>query len=576
MNALDFFVLIGTMLSIIIYGTWKARGSKGLDGYLLGNNTMKWGTIALSVMATQASAITFLSTPGQAFEDGMGFVQFYFGMPIAMIIIAVVVVPLYHRLKVYTAYEFLERRFDLKSRVLAAFLFLVSRGLAAGITIYAPAIILTTIMKWDLNITILIIGVLVIIYTVSGGTKAVAETQKHQMFVIMAGMVVAFVVLVMSMPAEVQFGGAVTVADQLGKMQAIDWHFDPSSRYNIWSGLTAALFLFLAYFGTDQSQVQRYLSGKNIQEIRVGLLFNGFMKIPMQYSILFVGVLVFVFYQFTAPPIFFNPVGLEKGYQSKYEAELRLLEEEHKSVFEQKKKTLLTMLSAKKQGDKQQFERLATAARALDQRQKDLESRAAGLLKKIDPDLYEKDADYVFITFVLNYLPHGLIGLLMAVIFAAAMSSTSSELNALGSTTVVDFYKRLITREASDSHYLFMSRLFTVFWGLLALLFAIFASQLDNLIQAVNILGSVFYGPILGIFLVAFGVRFVKAHAVFAATLVSELVILILYFKTRSGTLELGYLWFNPIGALLVVLLGILFQLFMKSKEVSKSENGNI
>ena len=275
MNALDFFVLIGTMLSIIIYGTWKARGSKGLDGYLLGNNTMKWGTIALSVMATQASAITFLSTPGQAFEDGMGFVQFYFGMPIAMIIIAVVVVPLYHHLKVYTAYEFLERRFDLKSRVLAAFLFLVSRGLAAGITIYAPATILTTIMKWDLNITILIIGVLVIIYTVSGGTKAVAETQKHQMFVIMAGMVVAFVVLVMSMPEEVQFGGAVTVADQLGKMQAIDWHFDPANRYNIWSGLTAALFLFLAYFGTDQSQVQRYLSGKNIQEIRVGLLFNG-------------------------------------------------------------------------------------------------------------------------------------------------------------------------------------------------------------------------------------------------------------------------------------------------------------
>jgi len=560
MNTLDFIVLFGTMLSIVAYGIWKTRGSKGLEGYLLGNNSMKWGTIGLSVMATQASAITFLSTPGQGYEDGMGFVQFYFGMPFAMIILSAFVVPLYHKMKVYTAYEFLEKRFDLKSRALAAFLFLISRGLAAGITIYAPAIILSSMLAWDINVTILIIGILVIIYTVSGGTKAVAETQKHQMFVIMAGMIVAFIVLINLLPDGVGFKEASFVADKMGKMNAIDLKFDPSSRYNVWSGLTAALFLFLAYFGTDQSQVQRYLSGKSVKEIRIGLMFNGILKIPMQYSILLVGIMVFVFYQFTAPPIFFNQSGLNKGYKSKYETELKTLESKHKLVFEKKKATVLDMLAAEKTGDEARVRQLQAKANNLNRQQKQMENDATVILQKADPDIYEKDSDYIFITFVMNYLPHGVIGLLMAVIFAAAMSSTSSELNALGSTSTIDFYKRMVNDKGTDKQNLFMSRLFTVFWGILALIFAIFASQLDNLIQAVNILGSVFYGPILGIFIVAFAVKYVKANAVFIATVISEIFIIVLYFMSRDGSLALGYLWFNPIGALLVVFISMIIQ----------------
>jgi Na+/proline symporter len=566
MNALDFLVLFGTMLSIVVYGIWKTRGSKGLEGYLLGDKSMKWGTIGLSVMATQASAITFLSTPGQGYEDGIGFVQFYFGMPIAMIILAVYVVPLYHKMKVYTAYEFLENRFDLKSRALAAFLFLISRGLAAGITIYAPAIILSSILAWDINITILIIGTLVIAYTVSGGTRAVAETQKQQMIVIMAGMVVAFVVLIQLLPAGVGFKEAVMVADKMGKMDAIDLEFDPSSRYNIWSGLTAAVFLFLAYFGTDQSQVQRYLSGKSVKEIRIGLLFNGFFKIPMQYSILLVGIMVFVFYQFTAPPIFFNQAGLDKGYESKYSAELELLETEHMAVFEKKRDVIQELLTAEKEGSAALIEQYTIEANELNAEQIVLEDKATEILQKVDPDIYEKDSDYIFITFVINYLPHGLIGLLMAVIFAAAMSSTSSELSALGSTTTIDFYTRMINTNGSDKQNLFMSRMFTVFWGILALLFAIFASQLDNLVQAVNILGSVFYGPILGIFIVAFAVKHVQGNAVFIAAVISEVFIIFLYFIIRDGSFELGYLWFNPIGALLVVFIAIIVQLFMPKK----------
>ena len=563
MNTLDFIVLFGTMFSIVAYGIWKTRGSKGLEGYLLGNNSMKWGTIGLSVMATQASAITFLSTPGQGYEDGMGFVQFYFGMPFAMIILSAFVVPLYHKMKVYTAYEFLEKRFDLKSRALAAFLFLISRGLAAGITIYAPAIILSSMLAWDINVTILIIGILVIIYTVSGGTKAVAETQKHQMFVIMAGMIVAFIVLINLLPDGVGFKEASFVADKMGKMNAIDLKFDPSSRYNVWSGLTAALFLFLAYFGTDQSQVQRYLSGKSVKEIRIGLMFNGILKIPMQYSILLVGIMVFVFYQFTAPPIFFNQSGLNKGYKSKYETELKTLESKHKLVFEKKKATVLDMLAAEKTGDEARVRQLQAKANNLNRQQKQMENDATVILQKADPDIYEKDSDYIFITFVMNYLPHGVIGLLMAVIFAAAMSSTSSELNALGSTSTIDFYKRMVNDKGTDKQNLFMSRLFTVFWGILALIFAIFASQLDNLIQAVNILGSVFYGPILGIFIVAFAVKYVKANAVFIATVISEIFIIVLYFMSRDGSLALGYLWFNPIGALLVVFISMIIQLVL-------------
>ena len=567
MNTLDFIVLFTTMITIVVYGIWKTRGSKGLEGYLRGDSNMKWGTIGLSVMATQASAITFLSMPGQSYRDGMGFIQIYFGMPFAIIIIAAFVVPLYHRMKVYTAYEFLENRFDLKSRALTAFLFLVSRGLQAGITIYAPAIILSLILGWDINITILIIGVLVIIYTVSGGTRAVAETQKYQMIVIMAGMVFAFVILLMRLPEGMDFSNAMVVATEMGKMQAIDLNFDPTSRYNIWSGLFAGLFLSLAYFGTDQSQVQRYISGKSVKEIRAGLLFNGIFKIPMQYSILLVGVLVFVFYQFTQPPIFFNEVGLDKGYQSKYVSELRLIESEHIAVFEDKRDAIQSMVEANKSGNHEAVKKLSQEANLLNQKQLDLEKEASDILIKADPDIYAKDSDFVFITFVMNFLPHGIIGLLIAVIFSAAMSSSSSELSALGSTTTIDFYKRMVNKDGSDKQNVFMSRLFTVFWGVLALLFAIFASQLDNLIQAVNIIGSVFYGPILGIFIVAFAVKFVKGHAVFIAVVISEIAIIVLYFMGRNGSFELGYLWLNPIGAMLVVFISMMIQLMLPKQE---------
>lgn len=538
-----------------------------------GDNSMKWGTIGLSVMATQASAITFLSTPGQGYEDGMGFVQFYFGMPIAMVILALWVVPRYHKMNVYTAYEFLESRFDLKSRALAAFLFLVSRGFAAGITIYAPAIILSTILHWDLNTTILIIGVLVIVYTVSGGTKAVAETQRYQMLVIMAGMVVATVVLMNRLPDNISFGDAVAVAGSMGKMEAIDLEFDPTSRYNIWSGLFASVFLFLGYFGTDQSQVQRYISGKSVREIRAGLLFNGIFKIPMQYSILLVGVMVFVFYQFVSPPVFFNEPALEKGYQSKYATEITDLEKRHKDVFEMKKAKIADMLAARESDNEQDFTRLSSEVNLLNIQQKEIEDEVAGILVKVDPDIYAKDSDYVFITFVLNYLPHGLIGLLMAVIFSAAMSSTSSELNALASTTTIDFYKRFVNDTGSDKQNLFMSRLFTVFWGILALLFAIFAAQLENLIQAVNIIGSVFYGPILGIFMVAFLLKYVKGSAVFIGAVLGELIIVWIYFMTRSGALELGYLWLNLIGAVLVIAIASFVQLLLNLKNSKSTLN---
>ncbi|MCF6359978.1 MAG: sodium:solute symporter [Cyclobacteriaceae bacterium] len=563
MNSLDFIVLFGTMLSIVLYGIWKTSKSRDLNSYLLGDNSMKWGTIGLSVMATQASAITFLSTPGQAYQDGMGFVQFYFGMPLAMIILSAVVVPLYYKLKVFTAYEFLEQRFDLKSRALTAFLFLISRGLAAGITIYAPAIILTSILNWDINITILIIGIVVIIYTVSGGTKAVAETQKQQMIVIMGGMAVAFIVLLTKLPENVGLNEALTVAGKMGKMDMIDWEFDMNNRYNIWSGMIAALFLFLAYFGTDQSQVQRYLSGKSIKEIRLGLLFNGVFKIPMQFSILLVGVLVFIFYQFTMPPMFFNQTELDKLENSKYEQEYSVLKKEHQAVFEAKRAKLEAFVIADKAGDNIKADALSQDINELNAKQDAIKANTVGLMQQVNEDVDAKDSDYVFITFVMNHLPHGLIGLLIAVIFSAAMSSTSSELNALASTTVIDFYKRMVNSTGSDSHYLFMTRLFTALWGVLALMFAMFASQLDNLIQAVNILGSVFYGPILGIFIVAFGVKYVKSNAVFIATFVSEGVIIWLYL---SDTLGISYLWFNPIGALLVVVIAVVLQTIMPKK----------
>ncbi|MGZ5304381.1 MAG: sodium:solute symporter family transporter [Bacteroidia bacterium] len=570
MSLLDWIVLGGTLAFIVGYGTWKTRGSRDMEAYLRGDNTSSWWTICLSIMATQASAITFLSTPGQAFEDGMGFVQFYFGLPIAMVIISITAVPIFYRLKVFTAYEFLENRFDLKTRSLAAFLFLVQRGLAAGITIYAPAIILSSILGWNLNYMVIIIGSLVTIYTVAGGSKAVSVTQKQQMAVMMGGMLIAGIIVWQLLPDDISFGEAIQVAGKMDKMNVVNFNFDLETRYTFWSGITGGLFLALSYFGTDQSQVARYLTGSSIAESRTGLLFNGLLKIPMQFFILFIGVLVFVFYQFNKPPVFFNSVETQKLQTSAYAPQYKQLEEKHEQVFNRKQQEVNKLITALRAEDETH---IAQSRKILQQQEaelKNIRTEVKSLITKNDPAAETKDTDYVFISFVMKYLPHGIVGLLIAVILSAAMSSTSSELNALASTTVVDIYKRSVYSGGSEKHYVNASKGFTLAWGALAIFFATVASMLDNLIQAVNLLGSLFYGTILGIFLVAFYIKFIKANAVFIAALLAETVVLALYFLGSYGYLgfEISFLWFNVIGCVLVVWFGLILQMLLPQKPV--------
>ncbi len=556
MNLIDWTILFGTLLFIVAYGVWKTRGSRNIESYLLGDKSMKWWTIGLSVMATQASAITFLSTPGQAFDDGMRFIQFYFGLPLAMVILSITFIPIYYRLKVYTAYEFLESRFDLKTRSLASLLFLVQRGLAAGITIYAPSIILSTMLGWNLGSTTLVIGTLVIIYTVSGGTKAVSQTQKQQMAVMMGGMIIAGILIIFLLPKDISFGDAVNVAGKLGKMNIVNLEFDITDRYNIWSGLIGGLFLSLSYFGTDQSQVARYLSGKSVAESRLGLLFNGLLKIPMQFIILFIGVMVFVFYLFVQPPVYFNKTETDNLLGSEYKSDYNNLQQTHSRLFDIKKDQTYALVDAIDRNDESAIEQLQLEMAQTDADSKKVKAEVFSLIKKVNPDAEERDTDYVFITFIMNHLPHGLIGLLLAVIFSAAMSSASSEINALASTSTVDIYKRSVAKKRSDKHYLNASKLLTLFWGILAILFATFASKAENLIQFVNIVGSIFYGTILGIFLAAFYVKKIKGNAVFWAAIIAESIVLILFFFT-----DVAYLLFNIIGCVLVIILAIIIQL---------------
>ncbi|MFY0690160.1 MAG: sodium:solute symporter [Cyclobacteriaceae bacterium] len=563
MNGLDLFVLFGTLVSIVVYGVLKTRGQQNMQGYLLGDNTLKWGTIGLSVMATQASAITFISTPGQAYESGMAFVQNYFGLPIALIIVSVVFIPIYYKLKVYTAYEYLERRFDVKTRILGAFLFLIQRGLAAGITIYAPAIILSTILDWNLTLTILVTGFLVIVYTVAGGTKAVSITQKQQMAVIMGGMFIAFAMLINYITDFISFGDAVSVAGILDKTNAINFSFDFETRYNVWNGLAAGLILQLSYFGTDQSQVQRYLGGKNIAESRMGLMFNAIFKIPMQFFILFIGVMVYVFYIFYAPPVHFKEQSLEVVRNSEYADELNVLEDNYTTLLDQRKSTTLALTEALPEDR----EVLADQLAIIDGQSEKVRGEVKDLIVKVDSTIETKDSDYVFLTFILNYLPHGLIGLLIAVILSAAMSSTSSELNALASTTSVDFYKRLFRTEGTDAHYLLASKGFTFLWGVLAIFFAFLAKNSENLIEAVNIIGSLFYGTILGIFLVAFFFKRVGGTAVFIAALVAECVVIGCHFATTAGYFKLAYLWYNAIGVVLTIVIALILNIFFKVRK---------
>jgi len=596
MKELDWIVLIGTLAAIVGYGTWKTRGRKSAEDYIKGGNTSKWWTIGLSVMATQASAITFLSTTGQAYSDGMGFVQFYFGVPIAMVIICMVFIPLYHRLKVYTAYEFLENRFDLKTRSLTAILFLIQRGLAAGITIFAPAIILSVVLGWNLVTLNIIIGVLVIIYTVSGGTKAVSVTQKQQMFVIFAGMFAAFFITLDLIPKEVGFIKALDIAGASGRMNVLDFSFDLENRYTIWTGIIGGSFLALSYFGTDQSQVQRYLSGKSVKEMRWGMMFNGLLKVPMQFFILLVGIMVFVFYQFTPAPLNFIDTSTEKVLASEYSAEYKILQDKQTALFDQKKTVSLQLATLYNDTDKQQLLRLDSIEKTYRAESKYLIKRA------IDPEYakeYDKlsqeltaleadtnseaykekkaelktwykesakdsetnDRDYMFISFILEYLPSGLIGLLLAVILSAAMSSTASEINALATITSIDLYKRNregvthVVKGEDDAHYVKATKLFTLGWGILAIIIACFASLAENLIQLVNIIGSIFYGNVLGIFLLAFFFKKVKGNAVFTAALITQVIVVIVWYINL-----MPYLWLNLFGCLLVILLATIIQ----------------
>jgi len=546
MSGIDWGVMIMVLTTIVLYGILVSRKRKNLEGFLLGNKEANWFTVGLSVMATQASAITFLSTPGQAFHDGMGFVQFYFGLPIAMVIICLFFIPIYKSLNVFTAYEYLENRFDLKTRSLTSFLFLIQRGLATGITIYAPAIVLSTVLGWNLKFLVVLIGLIVIVYTVSGGAKAVNVTQKYQMGIIFSGMVFAFYMILNKLPADVNFMKAMDIAGQTGKMDILDFSFDLNNRYTFWSGIIGGSFLALSYFGTDQSQVQRYLTGQNVRQSQMGLIFNGFMKVPMQFFILLTGVMVFVFYQFNASPAFFNPTVIEQLKQSSFSEEYLSLENKFDDIYELKKEALVNQTSDR-----------ALISSFVSQ-EKDIRKDIKEVIAKALPDAPTNDKDYVFIHFILTNFPKGLIGLLLAVFFSAAMSSTASELSALSTTSLVDIYKRSIKSDQTDEHYVLVSKALIVFWGSIAILFGCFGNLFENLIQFVNIIGSLFYGTILGIFLVGFFIKHIKGDTVFWAALISEVLIICIWYFDLLG---ISYLWLNLVGSVLVIFISLMLQL---------------
>ena len=553
MALIDWTVLSFTLIFIIAYGIWKNNSHKNIKDYIKGGNQASWFTVGLSVMATQASAITFLSTPGQAFNDGMGFVQFYFGLPFAMIIICLFFLPVYHKLKVFTAYEFLEKRFDLKTRTLTAILFLIQRGLAAGITIYAPAIILSAVLGWNMKVLVVIIGLLVILYTLIGGTQAVNVTQKQQMFIIFSGMIAAFIFIVRSLPENITFSNALQLAGMNDKLDVLDFSFDLDNRYTFWSGITGGLFLSLSYFVTDQSQVQRYLSGKSLIESQRGLIMNGFLKIPMQFFILIIGVLVFVFFQYEKTPIHFNANVIEKVKETDKREAFNALVTANEIIHLEKQKHLNQedfFFNSQLQGQYLLMEKKAEENRA----------KAKKLIEKIEPKVDANDKDYIFIYFILNYLPQGLIGLLIAVILSAAMSSSASEINALSATTVIDLYKRYKSNN-NQKHYVWAGRAFTLVWGIISIGFALVGNLFENLIQLINIIGSLFYGTILGIFLIAIFNKSIKANAIFVATIITEIIVLFVFYNDW-----VSFLWLNVIGALLNVFNAFIIQQIIKNK----------
>lgn len=559
MSLTDWIVLAVTLLAIIGYGLWKSGSNKNTDQFLVGNRSLPWYAVGLSVMATQASAITFLSAPGQAYGDGMRFVQFYFGLPLAMIVLCITFVPIFHRLKVYTAYEYLEQRFDLKTRVLTSFLFLIQRGLSTGITIYAPSIILSTILHIDTTYTTLAIGGLVIFYTVYGGTKAVSYTQMLQMSIIFLGMFFAGVMVVKLLPNNVGFFDALKLSGKLGRMNVIDWKFDPDNSYNVWSGLIGGFFLQLSYFGTDQSQVGRYLTGSSVAQSRMGLIMNGLIKIPMQFLILLIGVLVFAFYQFNKPPVFFNSYEVDRIKSSNYAPQYTAIEQQHARVFEERKAAAQNLVKAFDSDDAGKQTAAKIELKKADADANQLRQQAVALMKKNNATADVNDTNYVFLSFVTRYLPHGLIGLLIAIVFLASMGSTASALNSLASTSVVDIYKRVINPTASDRNYLNASRLATVVWGLASIGMALYASKLGNLLEAVNQLGSYIYGTILGVFVVAFYFKRINGPAVFWAAIITEAIICLMgYYQV------VAYLWLNAIGCIVVVIIASILNIFNK------------
>ena len=565
MQLIDWIILVSTLLLIVVYGTIKTRGAKSSLDYIKAGNQAKWWTIGLSVMATQASAITFLSTPGQAFHDGMGFIQFYFGIPLAIIIVCMVFIPIYHKLKVYTAYEYLESRFDLKTRTLTALLFLIQRSLSAGITIFAPAIILSSVLGWDLTTLNIILGLLVIIYTVSGGTKAVNYTQKYQMGIIFIGLIISLFVIINLLPENVNFKNAVDIAGLNSKLEVLNFSFDLENRYTIWSGLLGGTFLMMSYFGTDQSQVQRYLSGKSLKEMQLGMIFNGMLKIPMQFFILFIGVMVFVFYQFNSSPINFNPQSAEVISNSSYEKEYNSLQNDLNNIFNEKQQQINNYLNTT--NDNLIKSKLAYDTKyglsELELKEKEVRIKAKNLInlasKEKNIKVETNDKDYVFITFILNNLPKGLIGLLLAVILSAAMSSTSSEINALATTTAIDIYKRN-KKNITDQEVVKYTKIFTFVWGIVAIAIACIAYLADNLIQLVNIIGSIFYGNVLGIFLIAFFLKFIKSNAIFIGAIITQIIIIYGWYNDW-----MPFLWLNLFGCFVVITISSTLQLLQKN-----------
>jgi len=571
MHWIDWTVLGSVLVFIVAYGVYKTRNIKTAEDFLVGRKT-PWWLVGVSVMATQASAITFLSTPGQAYDDGMRFVQFYFGLPLAMVLLCIFVLPLYFRLKVYTAYEFLENRFDLKTRTLTAIIFLIQRGLAAGITIYAPAIILSTILDINLMFTNILIGTLVVIYTLMGGTQAVSQTQKQQMIVIMTGMIIAFVTIVKSFPADLGFFDAMHLSGGMGKLNMVTFDFDLSDKYNIWSAMLGGTFLFLSYFGTDQSQVQRYLSAKSLKESRMGLLFNGLFKVPMQFFILLTGIMVFVFFQFNQSPIHFNPTTSERMVGSDQREAFERSQTTYEGLFDKKREAILSWQEARLANDESGMAANMQTINSLHDDERKVRNSVKSQIdtynenKAKTEQIEANDKDYVFIHFILNYLPIGLIGLLMAVIFSASMSSTAAELNALATISVVDIYKRSFNDSMTDKQYLFSSKAFTLLWGVLAIIFAVTASLFENLIQAVNILGSIFYGTVLGIFVVAFFMKRVRGMAVFISALIVQVGVIVVFYLDHIGAIDIAYLWLNAIGCLGVMLISSILQAVSSGK----------